>query len=273
MYWRYFNAKRKNSQFTTSAIFSCRCCSSRTKDWPMEAYMKIFFVFSGCCFELFYAVFGKNGYENNVQHATMYLMLGLNSVVDILVHYKAPIPPNMDYISLALSVASEGLLFKFHVHGRKDLDVLLHTLLVYTIAANTTAIILELKYRHSIVIALCRPYFFLIQGSWFWQTGWILYPPFPWSLHWDQQDHGQIMIAASIFIWHLGVNFLIVLGVGWIVASLVKQRDQFRPLSMSDDTVDMERLINKDDQGEVKVKLGGDTESEIYLEYDTNICI
>ena len=262
MYSRYYNAKRRNSQFTSSAIFSCRSCCGRTKDWPMEAYVKISFAIIGCFVEISHAAFGldENGYENNAQHATMFFMFGLTGVVDILIHYKAPIPPNMDYISMAIFLASEGLLFTFHLHGRKDLDVLLHTLLVYSTAANAAAVLIEMKYRHSIAAALCRPYFILIQGTWFWQTGWILYPPFPWSFHWDQEDDGQIMIATTIFIWHLAVDFLILLGVGGIVAYFIKRRPG--------DSVAMIRLINMDDKlnEDERVKLEDDTESEI--EYD-----
>ena len=268
MFWRYYSAKRKNSLFTSSAIFSCRSCCRRTKVWPMEAYVKISFAVIWCFVEISHAVFGvfgldENGYENNAQHATMLFMFGLTGVVDILIHYKAPIPPNMDYISMAIFLASEGLLFTFHLHGRKDLDVLLHTLIVYGTAANAAAVLIEMKYRHSIAAALCRAYFILIQGTWLWQTGWILYPPFPWSFHWDQEDHGQIMIATTIFIWHLAVDFLILLAVGGIVACFIKRR---APYSRPGDGVAMKRLINTDDNEDVRVKLDDDMESEI--EYD-----
>ena len=268
MYWRYFNSKRRNTQFKSSAIFSCRCCCGRAKDWPMEAYVKLFFVTIGCIVEISAAVFGldENGYQNNAQHATMFFMFGLTGVVDILLHYKAPVPPNTDYLSMAIAVASEGLLFKFHLHGRKDLDVLVHTLLVYGTVGNTAAVLIEMKYRHSILAALSRPYFILVQGTWFWQVGYILYPPFPWSFHWDEEDHGQMMIATTIFIWHLAVDFLILLGVGGIVACLQKR---YSPYGRPGNSVAMKRLINTDDDGEVRVRLDDDTESEI--EYDKSV--
>ena len=268
MLWRYFNARRRNSQFISTATFSCRCCCGRLKDWPMEAYVKILFTAIGCFVEIGAAVFlfDENGYENNAQHATMFFMFGLSGIVDILQHYKAPVPPNMDYISLALATTSEGLLFAFHTHGRKDLDILVHTLLVYVLIANTAAILIEMKYRHSIMAALSRPYFILLQGTWFWQTGWILYPPFPWSFEWDQENHGQMMVATTIFIWHLAVDFLIMLGVGAIVSFIQKR---YYP-SLPGDSVAMKRLINSGSNGETGYSLAGD-ESESDIEFDKSV--
>lgn len=268
MYWRYFNTRRRNTQFSSSATFSCSCCCGKLKDWPTEAYLKIFCILIGCIVEISAALFGhdENGYENNAQHATMFFMFGLTGVVDILLHYKAPIPPETDYVSIAIAVASEGLLFKFHLHGRKDLDVLVHTLLVYALVASTASVLIEMKYRHNIMAALSRPYFTLAQGTWFWQAGWILYPPFPWSFQWDQEDHGQIMIATTIFIWHLAVAFLIMLGVGGIVACVHRRHFPSRP----GDSVAMKRLINSESSGEAGVRLV-DNESDSEIEYDKSV--
>jgi hypothetical protein len=38
-----------------------------------------------------------------------------------------------------------------------------------------------MKYRHNILAALSRTYFFLVQGTWFWQVGFILYNPNPYA--------------------------------------------------------------------------------------------
>ena len=263
MYWRYFNARRRNTKFISTATFSCHCCCGRVKEWPMEAYVKILFTLIVCCVEFYVAVFmfDINGYENNAQHATSSLMFCLTGVVDILHHYQAPIPPNMDYISMALATASEGILFKFHTHGRKDLDILLHTLLVYALVANTAAVLIEMKHRHSITAALSRPYFTLLQGTWFWQTGWILYPPFPWSFQWDQEDHGQMMVATIIFIWHLAIDFLIMLCIGGLVCFIQKR---YYP-SLSGDSAAMKRLLISRSNGETGYSLATD-ESDIEFE-------
>lgn len=255
MLWKYFEARRKNRQFKSTAVFPCRCCCGKLKNGPTEAYVKILFVVLGTCVEggkgIKDYVVDNDDYQNNLQHATMILMFGLNAVMDILLHYNFPVPPNSDYITMALAIASEGLLFKFHLHGRTDLDVLVHTLLVYTLVASTASVLLEMKFRHSIMAALSRPYFTIVQGTWFWQTGWILYPPFPWSFVWDEENHGQIMVATTIFIWHLAIDFVIIIGIGFIVAYVQRRFYPGRP----GNTVAMKRLLDSESDGEAGVKL------------------
>ena len=255
MLWSYFESRRKNRQYKATAIFPCRCCCGRLKNGPTEAYVKILFVVLGTCVEggagIDDWIKDNDDYQNNLQHTTMILMFGLNAVMDILLHYNFPVPPNSDYITMALAVASEGLLFKFHLHGRTDLDVLVHTLLVYTLLVSTITVLVEMKFRHSIMAALSRAYFTLVQGTWFWQTGWILYPPFPWSFVWDEENHGQIMVATTIFIWHLAINFMIIIGIGFIVAFVQRRFYPGRP----GNSVAMKRLLNQDSDGEEGVKL------------------
>ena len=51
-----------------------------------------------------------------------------------------------------------------------------------------------------------------MQGTWFYQVGYVLYPPKSWgpSMQWDLNDHEQIMIITMSFCWHL---MLIVIGL------------------------------------------------------------
>ena len=221
MFWDYFNARRRNKHFTSAATFNCRCGCGRLKDRPTEAYVKLLFTLVGTAMEVGYGLkdymfFG--GFQNNVQHATMYSVISVNAVIDILCHYKAPVPPDSDYVSMAIAVVSQGLLYASHLHGRKGLDVLVHTLLVYLSITLAAVILIEMKYRNNIMAALSRAYLTLVVGTWYWQEGWMLYPPFPWSFQWDPNDHGQMMIATTVFVWHLIVDFLIMLGIGGIVA-------------------------------------------------------
>ena len=62
--------------------------------------------------------------------------------------------------------------------------------------------------RRSVLAALTRSYFVLIQGTWFCQIGFILYPPV--GEKWNQEDHGQMMIVAILYAWH---HILVALGI------------------------------------------------------------
>ena len=48
---------------------------------------------------------------------------------------------------------------------------------------------------------------FLLQGLWFCQVAFILYPP--WGEKWDENDHQQLMLVTLTFIWNtLAISFL-----------------------------------------------------------------
>ena len=261
---RFYNCRRNNTRFTATAIYNCPFLPGRLKEWPMEGVVKIFFVFVGFSLEI-YTGFGSNGRfvnMSNGQHATMFFYFGFTGIVDILLYFKAPLPKDMDYASMLLALMAEGLLFKFHLHGRTDLDVLVHTLLLYGIAANMVAVMVEMRYRHNVLSPLSRAYFLLLQGTWFWQVGWILYPPFDSSARWDEEDHEQMMIATMMFTWHAIADVLFMLVIGAAVALLHKRFSPFR----KEDNMAMKRLINSSEDGTIRVALNDDSESELDLE-------
>ena len=80
-----------------------------------------------------------------------------------MVYHGAPLPQDIEYFVGCLAFIVEGVLFKFHLHGRTELDVLVHTLLLYVIYANVVVVILEARYRRSIMVALARAYIVLLQ--------------------------------------------------------------------------------------------------------------
>ncbi|XP_029823745.2 transmembrane protein 45B [Ixodes scapularis] len=138
----------------------------------------------------------------NAQHTSMYIFYGLSGLADILTVHRAPIPRGTDYGILLMTVCVEGLLFYFHLHGRTQLDVLVHTLLVYTIVAEAACIAVEMVQRRSTLAALGRSFFGVMQGTWFFQIGFILHNPLPNSRPWDE-NHQNMMWAAVFYTWHM----------------------------------------------------------------------
>lgn len=227
----------------------------------MEPLIKLFFVTVGFTLEIITGFAdGKFAALGNGQHATMFFFFGLTGVVDLLVYFKAPVPKDADYAIFAMAVGVEGLLFKFHLHGREPLDVLVHTLLIYTIGANLISVFVEMRYRHNVLAALSKAYFLFVQGTWFWQVGFILYNPLPNAVKWEQDNHEQLMIATMFFAWHCGVVFLLMLAIGGLVACFHKRFDGF-----SDDDVSMKRLIHTGANGQTMIALN-DSDSEVEFE-------
>lgn len=140
--------------------------------------------------------------------------------MDILVHHRAPLPKDAEYLIGALSFIVEAVLFMFHLHGRTQFDVLIHTLLLYVIYGNIIVTIVEMRYRNSITVSLARSYLILLQGTWFWQAGFLLYNPLPGAIPWHDNDHNEIMVVTMMFAWHMAAIFIIMMIIGSLVAAI-----------------------------------------------------
>ncbi|XP_066277218.1 transmembrane protein 45B-like [Branchiostoma lanceolatum] len=154
------------------------------------------------------------------QHITMYSFFALNGICDILIALRAPVPTGIDYVSLSMAYAVEGLLFFYHLHGRNDLDVRLHKLLV--LAAGLCAAVsgLEAWKPDTIVLPMLRAALTL-QGTWFWQVGLILYPIVP-GHEWDQESKENVMFVSMAFCWHI-LGILLFMSVVYTVVYHIYQ--------------------------------------------------
>ncbi|XP_019641382.1 PREDICTED: transmembrane protein 45B-like [Branchiostoma belcheri] len=204
-------ASRMGGRKTSSAVcwknapLLCRFLSRV----PMEGLCKILFPLTGLLGEQMAAhwtlidpVTGQFHMLGNWQHTTMYLFFALSGFFDVLIALKAPVPSGIDHLSMSLAYAVEGVLFFYHLHGRADLDVRLHKLLLLAVAPCVTVSSLEAWRPNTLLLPMVRAAFTLVQGTWFWQVGWILYPPFP-GHEWDLESHENMMFVSTAFCWHI----------------------------------------------------------------------
>lgn len=264
MFHRYYTCLQKNSTFTSTPTFSCSCLCGRLKTLPIEAAVKIVLAAIGITGEIYTGYnfqLEKFTTPGNAQHATMFFFFGMSGVLDILSYCKAPLPKDLDYVILLLSLGVECLLFHFHLHDRTVLDTQLHTLLIYTIVFNIFALILEMKFRHNVVAALSRAYFFFLQGTWFWHIGFILYNPDPNAEPWKPDDHVEFMMVTMYFTWHCGIDFLIMLAIGGVVALIHRKVGGYK-----EDEFCMKRLISTGANGQTLISIGDSDDSEIEYE-------
>ncbi|XP_031526212.1 transmembrane protein 45B [Vicugna pacos] len=137
----------------------------------------------------------------NWQHSTMYLFFAASGVADMLTYLSAHTPVGLDRLVMAVAVFNEGFLFYYHVHNRPPLDQHIHSLLLYAVFGGALSIALEVILRDNIVLELFRTSLAILQGTWFWQIGFVLFPPFG-GPEWDQSDHNNIMFITMCFSWH-----------------------------------------------------------------------
>ncbi|KAK3103415.1 hypothetical protein FSP39_019039 [Pinctada imbricata] len=263
MFYQHFLSIRRKSQFRSTVTYPPSCLCGKVRKWPIEAIVKLVFVLVGFSLEIITgSINGKFFVLGNGQHATMFFFFGMSAGIDLLLHYKVScIPKDLDYIALLLAVSIEGLLFHFHLHGRNELDVRLHTFLIYTIVLNMLAICFEIRFRHSLLAALGRAYCFFLQGTWFWQIGFILYNPDPNAEKWKGDDHDELMIATMFFTWHVGAVFLIMLVIGGVEACFLKHYNNF------DKDEAFEILIKSDSNGHTPNSMKDDVCSDSDAEF------
>ncbi|XP_069750488.1 transmembrane protein 45B isoform X4 [Narcine bancroftii] len=102
-----------------------------------------------------------------------------------------------------------GFLFYFHVHNRPPLDLHIHSLLLTAVFGGSFIIMIEVFVRDNITLELFRTSLAILQGTWFWQIGIVLYP-LNGGAEWDEVDHGNIMFITLCFCWHFAAAISIV---------------------------------------------------------------
>ncbi|NXW80601.1 TM45B protein, partial [Hirundo rustica] len=145
----------------------------------------------------------------NWQHTTMYLFYGLSGLVDVLTYVSQVVPQGLDRLMLAVAVFVEGCLFYYHVLHRPMLDQHIHSLLLITIFAGAGSVLLEVFLRDNIVLEMFRASITIVQGTWFWQIGVVLFQPWGGPV-WDENDHSNIMFLTMCFFWHWAAAVAIV---------------------------------------------------------------
>ncbi|XP_031695151.1 transmembrane protein 45A [Anarrhichthys ocellatus] len=156
----------------------------------------------------------------NWQHATMYLFFGLAAAVSLVVHTTEAAPLALDRLMLAVAFFNEGFIFFYHLHGRSMLDVHVHQLLLFAIIGGALVAFLEVFHRGNVVLELLRCTLTLLQGSWFWQIGFVLYPPR--GPEWDLDDHNNMMFVTMCFSWHLALAMLVVSALYCTISCVVR---------------------------------------------------
>jgi hypothetical protein len=235
------NQKSKGYRYRSSVAMPCICCPGRLKKLPIESMLKLLFALVGLIGEV---VTGLKFHEkplivttgismatqapahqhvherdiqpgqimvrtwhfesSNLQHSTMYAAFILSGIVEILMHAKFELPKRTEYVFNLIGFFVEFLLFKFHLHGRNEIDILMHTLLLYAIAGCIVSGVLECCKPENVIFAYGRILFTMLQGTWFFEAGFVLYPPWDFITGiWDPNSHEHIMVLTATFLWHI----------------------------------------------------------------------
>ncbi|XP_026228003.1 transmembrane protein 45B [Anabas testudineus] len=144
----------------------------------------------------------------NWQHGTMYLFFGISGIARIASAAFKVLPAGVDRLTISVALFVEGFLFYYHVHGRAPLDAHIHSLLLVAVFGGSASSMLEVFIRDNIILELLTACFFILQGSWFYQIGFVLYPLS--GPKWDLNQHDNMMFVTMCFCWHIAVAMLLV---------------------------------------------------------------
>ncbi|XP_071121320.1 transmembrane protein 45B-like [Mytilus edulis] len=204
----YFDCKNSNAPFSSTVTF-------KLKRFPVEAVCKVLFITVGLIDELT---------SNNKQHATMYAFFGLTGIVDLMVFFNTLPIKDLDYVTFSFALLMEAIVFKYHLFGRDTLNVVLHHLLIFVILTTFAVTLLEMKFKNVVTLPLFRSYLLILQGTWFYQVGCILYKN-PFFEPWKSNDNNSLMNTGLIFTWHCGIIFIAFIFTVCVFSILYKQKE------------------------------------------------
>ena len=238
---------RGSNPYVEPLWYSCPC--ARFSKLPVEPAVKVSFAVLGVSLELYGSVnlFDENGdfiagRLDNYAHSVMYGFFGLSGAVEIVMWYRLlPLPPKFDYFVMSLAFWIEGFLFFFHLHGRNELNVRLHVILYILIFVTAFVFLLAAIIDQFMPLAFfLKSYLLSLQGSWFFQAGFVLFGPDPWK-----NSPSNVKFLGIAFAFH---------ALSWFVVHLIfrllcyhcyikKQRlDESLYEETSGDDYDCERL-------------------------------
>ncbi|EGW05892.1 putative G-protein coupled receptor 128 [Cricetulus griseus] len=88
------------------------------------------------------------------------------------------------------------------------LDVFVHQLLVFTTILAGLVTFIEFLTKNNVLLELLRSSLIILQGTWFWQVAFVLYPP-SGSPEWNLSDIENKMFLTMCFCWHYASIFVI----------------------------------------------------------------
>ncbi|TPP63419.1 hypothetical protein FGIG_11350, partial [Fasciola gigantica] len=113
-----------------------------------------------------------------------------------------------EYIFGLVALLAEAFLFFFHLHGRTPVDIYVHMLLAGMILVSIGAGVCEVLQSHQPTWLLMRNLGILVQGTWFWQVGAVLYPAARWMPTWNELAKESMPRAANLFCYHILIDFM-----------------------------------------------------------------
>ncbi|XP_035313302.1 transmembrane protein 45A-like isoform X1 [Cricetulus griseus] len=158
-----------------------------------------------------------------LHHTVIYIFYGILGVTKILGATINSFPASLTKLALSNAFFGQAFIMYNHTHGRFTMDVFLHKLLVLATFLSGLVSFMEILIKNNITLELIRASLIILQGTWLWQMGFVLYNP-TGGFEWDLTDHHNNMLITIYFCLHCIFAYIII-GVNYAVITwLVKWR-------------------------------------------------
>ncbi|CAG7829040.1 unnamed protein product [Allacma fusca] len=179
---------------------------------PIVLYALILFPLIGIFVELCFE--DLEWATSNLHHLSMFAPFELVFVLILLRIQNWKIPEGTEYLIFAISFASLGILFYFHLE-RSEFDVSIHTHLCYIIIGVVVSTLFELAHLKSILAALTRCFFIIANGAYFFVAAELLHPVFPNDPEsFDDHSEEMIKLVPVYFAWTMIFSLVVLFRVG-----------------------------------------------------------
>ncbi|CAG0899846.1 unnamed protein product [Darwinula stevensoni] len=162
----------------------------------------------------------------NTQHLCVYSSFFIFCFIGFLMDMGCTFLPYVDHAFMILALTVEWLVFSYHLHGKTPLQALVHILLGNVLKSSIVLAFLNAWKRSQVLLTLALVYSFLVQGTWFYQIGFIEDPP--WKSTWNGESHDHMTIITVIFVAHLFLDAIFILILNGFIAAWVRGRGRLR---------------------------------------------
>lgn len=222
-------SKDQENKFQGSTTYPCICLPVKTlRQAPIEIILKILITSIHFTIELVTGYYPKptpHLGDENAHHTAMLFGFFLGAWIELLIHYKVPLPKRLTQVMGFLAFGIEALMMVFHLHARSMIDAHIHQLLGLTIACSMIGALAECFNPNNFWLIVARSFFALTQGTWFVQAAYVIWPKTTNPLFlWDPESHRSISLLTMSYAYHLAGNAFILIIIYLIVHSFMPSR-------------------------------------------------
>ncbi|XP_015844688.2 transmembrane protein 45A-like isoform X2 [Peromyscus maniculatus bairdii] len=156
-------------------------------------------------------------------HLSMYVFFAILGGTKILCFIISSLPVSLVKLTLSSAFFVEAFIFYNHTHGRSVVDTFGHQLLSFDVFLAGLVAFIEFLTKNNVVLELLRSSLTMLQGMWFYQMAFVLYPKNR-DHAWDLSDHSNIMFLTICFCLYYALTYAII-GINYaLITWLVKWR-------------------------------------------------